>query len=141
MNTQEIEYLLKQKNIKSTAMRNLVLQYFLTNNKAVALKDLEVAFHYSDRTTLFRTIKTFEEKALIHNIKDGSNTTKYALCNANCSAKHHMDIHPHFYCEKCKTTSCLRKVSIPTIVLENDFSIYSTELILKGVCKDCNSVA
>ncbi len=141
MNTQEIEYLLKQKNIKSTAMRNLVLQYFLTNNKAVALKDLEVAFHYSDRTTLFRTIKTFEEKALIHSIKDGSNTTKYALCNAHCTSENHIDIHPHFYCEKCKTTMCLRKLSIPAMNIGNHFVVHSTEFIVKGICEKCNSIA
>jgi len=141
INTVKIEALLKQKSIKSTAMRNLVLQYFLKINKAIDLKDLEIEFHYSDRTTLFRTIKTFEEKGVIHAIKDGSNTTKYALCNEKCTAENHIDIHPHFYCEKCKSTTCLRLISIPTINIGSDFTINATELIVKGVCDKCNQVA
>ena len=139
MDIKKIEQLLKNKNIKSTAMRNLVLQYFLDTNKAVDLKDLEIHFHYSDRTTLFRTLKTFQDNGLIHAIKDGSLSTKYALCSENCTSENHIDIHPHFYCEKCKTTTCLRKVSIPSINIGSDFTINSTELILKGICKDCNS--
>jgi len=141
MDTATITHLLKKKNIKSTAMRNLVLQYFLDINKAIDLKELETEFHYSDRTTLFRTVKTFEDKGLIHAIKNGINSTKYALCNENCTAENHIDIHPHFYCEQCKTTTCLRMLSIPTITIGNNFTINSTELIVKGICEHCNSVA
>ncbi len=122
-------------------MRNLVLQYFLEQDKAIDLKDLETHLYFSDRTTLFRTIKTFKEKGLIHAIKDGSNSTKYALCNENCTAENHIDIHPHFYCEQCKNTTCLRMLSIPTINIGSNFTINSTELIVKGICEHCNSVA
>ena len=141
MDIKKIEHLLKHKNIKSTAMRNLVLQYFLDTNKAIDLKDLEMYFHYSDRTTLFRTIKTFQEKGLIHAIKDGSVSTKYALCSESCTSENHIDIHPHFYCEKCHSTICLRKLRIPTITMGSNFTVNSTELIIKGICEDCNSVA
>ena len=141
MDTSKIEHLLQQKQVKSTAMRNLVLQYFLDIKKAIDLKELEKAFHYADRTTLFRTIKTFKDKGVIHEIKDGSNSTKYALCNEACTSENHIDIHPHFYCEKCKETTCLRKISVPSITIGNDFTIHSTNLIIKGICKLCNSVA
>ncbi len=137
----KIETLLHNKKIKSTAMRNVVLQYFLNTEKAISLKDLETEFHYSDRTTLFRTIKTFKEKGLLHAIKDGSNSTKYALCHKNCTSENHIDIHPHFYCVQCKNTICLRKVSIPTINIGSNFIIQSTELIVKGICDNCNTVA
>ena len=141
MSNTKIENLLQQKQVKSTAMRNLVLQYFLKINKAIDLKELENVFFYADRTTLFRTIKTFKDKGVIHEIKDGTNTTKYALCNEHCTSENHFDIHPHFYCEKCKQTTCLRKISIPSISIGNDFMIHSTNLVIKGICKLCNSVA
>lgn len=135
----KIEQLLKHKNIKSTAMRNMVLQYFLETDIAIDLKNLETHFYFSDKTTLFRTIKTFQEKGLIHAIKDGSNTTKYALCSEQCTSDNHIDIHPHFYCEKCKQTTCLRLVSLPILSIGNDFTIHSTELIIKGICNKCKN--
>lgn len=137
----EITELLKSKNIKSTAMRILVLQFFLSLDRAVSLHDLEEKFYFSERTTLYRTLKTFEKKGLVHQINDGTPSTKYALCDDSCTSHNHRDVHPHFYCEECKSTTCLSSFSIPKIELYNNFHIRTTEFILKGVCDVCNSVA
>ena len=137
----EITELLKSKNIKSTAMRILVLQFFLSLDRAVSLHDLEEKFHFSERTTLYRTLKTFANKGLVHQINDGTSSTKYALCDDSCSSHNHTDVHPHFYCEACKSTTCLSSIAIPEIELYGKFNIHRTEFILKGVCDVCNSVA
>ena len=137
----KIEELLSSKNIKSTAMRILVLQFFLSLDKAVGLPGLEEKFNFSERTTLYRTLKTFEKKGLVHQINDGTNSTKYALCDASCSSLYHSDVHPHFYCEACKSATCLNSIAIPAIDLYGNFKINGTEFILKGVCDVCNSVA
>ena len=136
----EIIAILNSKNIKSTAMRILVLQFFLEKNTAIGLPKLEEKFFFSDRTTLFRTLKTFQEKGLVHQINDGTSSKKYALCNTSCSSNNHIDLHPHFYCEKCKETTCVNSISIPVINLENA-KINSAELIIKGICDVCNTVA
>ena len=57
-----LESMLLSKDISPTPMRLLVLEYILNNNSAISLKDLEKTFEYSDRSTLYRTLKTFEEK-------------------------------------------------------------------------------
>ena len=136
----EITELLNTKKIKKTAMRILVLQFFLEQNSAISLPQLEHKFYYSERTTLYRTLKTFETKALVHKINDGTGVTKYALCESNCKIEKHTDIHPHFYCEKCKITTCINYVSLPKIQLKN-FKIFTTEIIIKGICEVCNKVA
>jgi len=136
----EITKLLNTKKIKKTAMRILVLQFFLEQNSAISLPQLEHKFYYSERTTLYRTLKTFETKALVHKINDGTGVTKYALCESNCKIEKHTDIHPHFYCEKCKITTCINYVSLPKIQLKN-FKIFTTEIIIKGICEVCNKVA
>ncbi len=132
---------LNSKKIQVTAIRILVLQFFLKQYKAIGLHDLEKEFHFSDRTTLYRTLKTFAEKGLVHQINDGTSSAKYALCNTTCNSQKHTDIHPHFYCERCKETTCINSISIPEIKLTNPFKIHSTELIIKGVCNVCNKVA
>ncbi len=137
----EITELLNSKNIKITAMRILVLQFFLSLERAISLPDLEEKFHFSERTTLYRTLKTFEKKGLVHQIHDGTSSSKYALCDASCTSHNHSDVHPHFYCEVCKSTTCLSSISIPEIEIYENFKINTTEFILKGVCNVCNSVA
>ena len=68
----QLEEVLQKKEIKPTAMRLLVLEFMLNSPVAVSLHDLEREFQYSDRTTLFRTLKTFEQQLLIHRINDVS---------------------------------------------------------------------
>ncbi|MDD3323474.1 MAG: transcriptional regulator, partial [Paludibacter sp.] len=53
---------LTSRNIKPTAMRELVLDILTEQKMAISLSDLEQKFHKSDKVTLYRTLKTFEEK-------------------------------------------------------------------------------
>ena len=80
-----IEQLLESKNIRVTAMRLLIYKFLAEKKVAVTLSDIENAFEKADRTTLYRTIKTFEEKIIVHQIDDGTGITKYALCEQGCN--------------------------------------------------------
>lgn len=73
------ETLLDQKSIRITPMRQLVLEYFLAENQIVGLTELEEIFPRADRITLYRTLKTFEEKGILHRIDNGVSEVKYAL--------------------------------------------------------------
>ena len=64
MNTQRIENILDNKKIPITSMRMLVLDAFLEAPQALSLSDLEEKLAQSDRSTLYRTLKTFEKKVL-----------------------------------------------------------------------------
>ena len=82
-----IEELLESKNIRVTAMRLLIYKFLAEKQVAVTLSDIENAFEKADRTTLYRTIKTFEEKDIVHQIDDGTGITKYALCEKGCNCE------------------------------------------------------
>ena len=64
-----------------------------------------------DRVTIYRTLQTFLDKGIIHDIPTADNFIQYALCRDNCSAGHHHDHHVHFVCEQCGNTICLEDVS------------------------------
>ncbi|MEO6814725.1 MAG: transcriptional repressor [Ginsengibacter sp.] len=134
----ELENMLIAKQISPTAMRLLVFEFLLKQTTANSLADLEKEFHHSDRTTLYRTLKTFEEKGLIHNIQDGTGATKYALCADECKEGLHHDLHVHFYCTHCKETFCLPRNKIPVIQLPNGFNSHEFNLIAKGICDKCS---
>lgn len=109
------EQKLINKNINPTAMRLLVLDFLLNQNAAISLSDIEKGLLPADRITIYRTIKTFEEKGLVHLINDGTGLPKYAMCLDECDANEHHDLHVHFYCIKCKETFCLPNSKIPDI--------------------------
>lgn len=132
-----IEHTLKSKDISPTAMRILVLEFLQRQHSAVSLQDVENGFAQADRTTLYRTLKTFEEKGLVHSIHDGTDATKYALCAEACKAGDHYDLHLHFYCLNCRQTYCLPKQQVPDITMPGGYELKELSLVAKGICEDC----
>lgn len=118
-------------------MRLLTLDFLLRQEAAVSLSDIENAFDRSDRITLYRTLKTFEKKGLVHGIADG-NITRYALCDAGCREGHHADSHLHFYCTSCGETSCLPGVRVPPVNVPQGFRLQELSLLAKGICEKCS---
>lgn len=134
----EIEKLLKDKKVRPTAMRILIYKYMAEKDIAVALTDIENAFAKSDRTTLYRTLKTFEEKGIVHQIDDGTNISKYALCEPGCNCELEQDLHLHFHCDNCDETMCLTEHKIPHINLPEGYIAEDANLVIKGICEKCS---
>lgn len=128
---------LTMRNIKPTAMRELVLKVLTEQDRAISLPELEQKFEKAERTTLYRTLKTFEENKLIHSIDDGTGSVKYALCNETCQC-HPEDLHVHFLCTKCQQTYCLNDISIPSIDLPTNFKLETINMVVKGICSNCD---
>ena len=136
MNNIERQSRLSSRNIKPTAMRELVLHVLSSQTAAIGLPELEEQFEKAERTTLYRTLKTFEEKKLIHKIDDGTGTVKYALCHETCECKPE-DSHVHFYCTRCKKTYCLKEIRVPAIDLPSGFNADGINMVVNGVCEKC----
>lgn len=132
----ENESKLENRNIKPTAMRELVLKVLSEQSAAISLADLEQKFDKADKVTLYRTLKTFEENKLIHSIDDGTGSVKYAMCQDNCQCNP-KDLHVHFFCTKCQQTYCLKEIPIPQINLPSNFRLETSNMLVKGVCANC----
>lgn len=135
----EIDVLLQKNDIRPTAMRLLIYKYLSEKRAAVALTDIENHFARAERTTLYRTIKTFEEKGIVHQIDDGTGTAKYALCEEGCNCDFGTDLHLHFHCNMCDETLCLTDHKIPQINLPDGFIAENANLVIKGICDNCSS--
>ncbi|MCB0673532.1 MAG: transcriptional repressor [Saprospiraceae bacterium] len=137
MMNEKIENKLNKRHIKPTAMRILVLQYLMEQDKAVSLQSIENAFEAADKSTLYRTLKTFEKNKLVHTIDDGTKQLKYALCLESCQCETN-DLHYHFHCTTCENTFCLTNQNIPHIELPKNFKMQQANMVIKGHCGDCN---
>ena len=135
----EIESKLKQKDVRPTAMRMLIYKFMAEKEAAQALTDVELAFTKADRTTVYRTLKTFEEKGIVHQIDDGTGVLKYALCEPGCRCDIDRDLHLHFHCNSCDKTIRLTEHKIPHINLPQGFIAEDANLVVKGICDACSS--
>ena len=108
----------------------------MQRTSAIGLTELENTFEQADRTTLYRTLKTFEKSQLIHSIDDGTGVTKYALCAEGCECSPE-DLHVHFHCTSCKETFCITQTSVPMVQLPVNFELAEINMVIKGVCGNC----
>jgi Fur family ferric uptake transcriptional regulator len=97
-------------------------------------KQTDAAF---DRVTVYRTLQTFVEKGIIHQIPTTDNSVLYALCKARCEAGHHHDEHVHFICNLCGKTTCLDDVTVPEVKLPKGFKPQQSAMVVTGVCSEC----
>lgn len=134
----ELLDILKKNQLSVTAGRKKILELFLSSPGALAHADIEkntdAAF---DRVTVYRTLQTFVDKGIIHNIPTSDNSILYALCKDNCEEGHHHDNHVHFICEACNNTICLDDVTVPEVKLPTGFQPKHSEMVVSGVCDDC----
>lgn len=132
-----LEKALNKHHIKPTSMRLLVLKQLIGCKSAMSLGDLEACFEKADKTTLYRTLKTFEEKKLIHSIDDGTGAIKYAMCEEGCECEP-KDQHIHFHCTECKETFCFTQSKIPSTNIPSGFTVKKVNMVYTGTCPNCN---
>lgn len=129
--------ILKKHRLRITQFRQDVIQIFVESDHALSSADLENRLVNPDRITLYRTLRSFEEKGIIHKAVDGTQTPKFALCDDACDEHNHFDGHIHFYCEKCENTFCLEDVEIPDVSLPPGYVQDHIDMVIKGTCDKC----
>ena len=130
--------LLKEHNLRHTSGRATILSLFNDNKAALSHADIEGALPEGfDRVTIYRTLKSFTEKGLIHKIADTEGILRYALCSHNCTEEKHEHDHVHFKCSQCGETTCIDDVPIPTVDLPKGYKTKEVSLLVEGNCPKC----
>lgn len=138
-NKDSISDLLKSHNLKNTIARRRILEFFTSSKAALSYPTLEELLGEElDRVTIYRTLKSFEQKGVIHQVIDDGSLVKYALCQNHCKEGHHHDSHVHFKCEICEETYCLDS-TIPAFNALSGYRVKKIEVLAQGVCDTCNS--
>lgn len=133
-----VKEVLKRNRLSVTESRMQILSLFYNAPGALAHADIEKnTGDKIDRVTIYRTLQTFEEKGIIHTIPTADNSVKYALCREACAEGHHHDNHVHFVCTNCGKTICLEDVLVPDVKLPAGFKPTQAQMVVNGLCKDC----
>jgi Fur family transcriptional regulator, ferric uptake regulator len=129
---------LKDHNLRTTSCREDILDAFLKHAAALSHGDLENLLRDRfDRVTIYRTLKTFLEKGIIHKVLDDEGM-RYALCRERCSEHNHHHDHVHFKCNECGQTNCLENLHIPAITLPRGYRAEEMNLLIQGRCATCS---
>ncbi len=128
---------LKNFRLRSTPSRQEILHLFIQKDYALSHGDIEKEISNAlDRVTVYRTLKTFLDKGLIHKVLDDEGSLKYALCKDACTSTNHHHNHVHFKCTECGQTNCL-SIEIPSVKLPRGYKAREVNLLIQGVCEHC----
>ncbi len=118
---------LKTHQLRVTDTRIKVLSLFLKKKSALSHAEIEKSLGKS----------SFQDSGIVHKIPDDSGIVKYALCD-HCDSGHHHHQHIHFKCEVCSKTECLDENHLPEFTVPSGYLIKNADLLVQGVCKNCN---
>ena len=129
--------LLDNHKIVVTPFREEVLEIFNKYGNAIPLSVVEKELKKYNRITLYRTIKLFLKKGIIHEITISGEDSNYAICLDKCDNDSHNHQHIHFKCTSCGIISCVNTDKFPQINLPN-YKIDQIEIQATGLCNLCN---
>ena len=126
----------KIRKLSETPFRKEVLNILSKYKKAISISTIEEELTSYNRITLYRTIKKFLDKGIIHEIKMSGADVHYAVCKDQCASESHNHQHIHFKCHNCLDIYCLEVPQMPQISVPN-FEINQLEIQAEGVCENC----
>jgi Fur family ferric uptake transcriptional regulator len=132
-----MEDLLRKKKLRVTDFRLAVLAIFSKYDHAISTEEIEQELKEFDRITLYRTLKSFTEKGIIHEINYPQEEKRLALCADACTGDHHHHQHIHFKCKECGEITCSEIDALPDVSL-NGFHIEQLEIQAQGLCGKCH---
>ena len=107
---------LTRHGIRPTAVRLLIYKTALRFHDTFSMSELEDALESVDKSTVFRTLSLFAARHLLHEIEDGSGSTKYCICRNDLDYTH-----------------------IPAVRYPAGFEVRQIDYLLKGLCPDCRA--
>jgi Fur family transcriptional regulator, peroxide stress response regulator len=133
METTEIKNILSKNGIKPSLHRMKILDYLIKmkNHPTVdtIFKDISDDIPTLSKTTVYNTLKTFQESGVVQAITIEDNEVKYDAT---------LDKHAHFKCGQCGQ---LYDLSMTTKVLYlksvDGHLVNESQLYYKGICKSC----
>ncbi len=87
-----------------------------------------------DQASVYRCLDAFFQAGLIHRVETGDRVWRFALCG--CGSRGHC--HPHFICNSCGRTECLREIKLPHYSrVKKGYVVQEQEYYLRGLCGSC----
>lgn len=142
MHSDEIKEELREKGIKNTRAKSLLLHLLKNADAPMGVSSLHAACQKEtlvNLVTVYRTLQQFHEKALVQEFIGKDGVSQYEYIPKGSKA------HPHFQCETCNRVICLDELdSDDALYFSNtvkQHKVNSINITLNGVCDECLSLS
>jgi Fur family transcriptional regulator, ferric uptake regulator len=131
--------LLKANKLNHTRVRETILAVLAGSDVALSANEISSRMEMDcDRVTLYRNLKTFVEKGIIHQIFIDHLESKYVLPERDVHSGNGDSEHIHFKCIHCSTVQCLHDYPVAPVELPEGFEKLETNYVIFGLCNTCN---
>ncbi|HZH74079.1 MAG TPA: transcriptional repressor [Mariniphaga sp.] len=128
------ENILHRHNLKRTGCREGILDIIIKASNPLSENEIRERLPITfDRTTFYRSFKTLLEHNILHKIVVDNQLVKFGIGYSGNRDNNHA----HFYCTTCKNVKCMDPVSINLSFLPEGYQLQETEIIMKGLCPEC----
>ncbi|PWE01447.1 Fur family transcriptional regulator [Marinilabilia rubra] len=125
---------IKSFGLSGTLIRKQIISCLWGDGIALTQKEIEERLPgETDRVTLYRTLRLFTEKGVIHKIVIDEDTRKYKLAGSFRKSDH-----AHFHCIKCNKLLCMPQLNVDLNGLPAGFRYQSAKLVVEGICDFCS---
>jgi len=129
--------ILKDNNLKITHPRKVVFETLLERKTALTIKEITKACHDVDRTSIYRTLQTFQQIGIINIINVGWKK-QYELIDV------FLPHHHHLICLKCHNKKSIHDETLEVYIKElcknNHFQTTKHYFEIEGFCKNCQKI-
>lgn len=132
--------LLKANKLNHTRVRETMLAILAKSEVALSAHEISNSMEMDcDRVTLYRNLKIFVEKGIIHQIFIDHLESKYVLPNRDVHSGNGDGEHIHFKCMNCSVVQCLHNYPVAPVELPEGFQKLETNYVIFGLCDGCNA--
>jgi len=131
--------ILKTYGLYDTASRSEILDILIGSKLALSVTEIREKMDQSrDRVTLYRNLKLFTDKGILHQIQVDGQIVKYVLPENIIEPEAHYNEHLHFKCMQCKEVKCLTDRTLEDISLPEGYKMLGANFVIFGICNTCN---
>jgi Fur family transcriptional regulator, ferric uptake regulator len=133
----EVRTPLRAAGLRCTSTRERVLALLMAARHPLSHQQIarrEAAIGVVDKVTLYRTLASLADAALLHVVHGEAGELMYC---ANSEAGGCPGCHAHFQCTKCGQMRCLTDQPLPFLAVEEGAIVATKELVAFGSCARC----
>jgi len=142
LNADDVQRFIREKGLKSTRQRSLIIDTFLAATGHVSVEELWAKVRATDAkvsvATVYRTMKLLSEAGLAHARNFGDGQTRY---EAAVGREHH----DHLICTSCGKIIEFENDRIETmqdmVAKRHGFKVTSHKMELYGLCRECQRLS
>jgi Fur family ferric uptake transcriptional regulator len=133
--------LLRDAGLKRTPVRIGLLEVLHHEKQPLSAPQILVKLaRGTDAVTLYRTLKTFTQRKLIHRVRGEDQVWLYRVGNPEAGGHEHA----HIVCDACGTVECLPDARLPDKAakkagVRSGYNVAYSEVLVHGTCPDCHS--